>query len=239
MELLLPMGLLLLASGTFSGAEAALFTLSAQGLKRVPKWARPMLEQSVSALTVILFGNLLLNLSYFALATAWASRLTPTEGALIEVFAILVIVLFGEILPSAVMTGPYQLAIGAALAPFVRALMLITAPISWPIAKLLDVVLGHHGGMTRFKRNEFKWPTFIGALALSLALLLFVQYGLIQGFVKLAARFELAFVTASACPSTRGSWRTCCSSPASSSGPCGTAGRRGGGNSTWPPCRSR
>ena len=66
------------------------------------------------------------------------------------------VLLFGEILPSAVMTGPYQLAIGAALAPFVRALMLITAPISWPIAKLLDVVLGHHGGMTRFKRNEFK-----------------------------------------------------------------------------------
>tara|TARA_B110001452_G_scaffold104965_3_gene87001 strand:- start:1483 stop:2304 length:822 start_codon:yes stop_codon:yes gene_type:complete len=66
------------------------------------------------------------------------------------------VLLFGEILPSAVMTGPHQLAIGAALAPFVRALMLITAPISWPIAKLLDVVLGHHGGMTRFKRNEFK-----------------------------------------------------------------------------------
>ena len=43
-----------------------------------------------------------------------------------------------------------------------------------------------------FKRNTFKWPTFIGAMALSLALLLFVQYGLIQGFVKLAARFELA-----------------------------------------------
>ena len=30
-----------------------------------------------------------------------------------------------------------------------------------------------------FKRNTFKWPTFIGAMALSLALLLFVQSGLI------------------------------------------------------------
>ena len=55
-----------------------------------------------------------------------------------------------------------------------------------------------------FKRNAFKWSTFIGALALSLALLLFVQYGLIQGFVKLAARFELAFVNSFGLPFNTG-----------------------------------
>lgn len=99
MELLLPMGLLLLASATFSGAEAALFTLGSQGLQRIPKWARPLLDQSVASLTIILFGNLLLNLSYFALATAWASRLESAMGATVEVSAILALVLFGEILP--------------------------------------------------------------------------------------------------------------------------------------------
>ncbi|MDA9864529.1 aminotransferase class I/II-fold pyridoxal phosphate-dependent enzyme, partial [Flavobacteriales bacterium] len=55
-----------------------------------------------------------------------------------------------------------------------------------------------------FKRNTFKWPTFIGAMALSLALLLFVQYGLIQGFVKFAARFELAFVNSMGLPFNTG-----------------------------------
>ena len=55
-----------------------------------------------------------------------------------------------------------------------------------------------------FKRNDFKWITFIGALALSLALLLFVQFGLIQGFVKLAARFELAFVNSLGMPFNTG-----------------------------------
>jgi len=55
-----------------------------------------------------------------------------------------------------------------------------------------------------FKRNTFRWPTFIGAMALSLALLLFVQYGLIQGFVKLAARFELAFVNSMGLPFNTG-----------------------------------
>ena len=41
-------------------------------------------------------------------------------------------------------------------------------------------------------------------MALSLALLLFVQYGLIQGFVKLAARFELAFVNSMGLPFNTG-----------------------------------
>ena len=116
MELLPAMVMLLLASGTFSGAEAALFTLGTQGLQRVPRWARPLLDQSVSALTVILFGNLLLNLSYFALATAWARGLEPAAGATVEVLAVLAIVLFGEILPK-VLAHRYPDALGRLLLP--------------------------------------------------------------------------------------------------------------------------
>ena len=56
------------------------------------------------------------------------------------------VLIFGEILPSAVMTGPAQLQIAAALSPAVRVLMILTAPISWPIARTLDCVLGHHDG---------------------------------------------------------------------------------------------
>jgi len=66
------------------------------------------------------------------------------------------VLIFGEILPSAIMTGPAQLMIAAALAPFIRVLLIVTSPISWPMAKLLDAWLGHDDGMTRFKRNEFK-----------------------------------------------------------------------------------
>lgn len=47
----------------------------------------------------------------------------------------------GEIIPQAVCTR-YGLAVGASCAPFVRLLMLITAPIAWPISKILDYVLG-------------------------------------------------------------------------------------------------
>ena len=78
---------------------------------------------------------------------------SPTMAVLLSVTCVLI---FGEILPSAVMTGPAQLQIAASLAPIVSFLMMLTAPLSVPIAYVLDVVIGDHDGVTRFKRNEFK-----------------------------------------------------------------------------------
>ena len=66
------------------------------------------------------------------------------------------VLIFGEILPSAIMTGPQQLRIAAFVAPGIRLLLIATSPLSWPMAKLLDWWLGHQDGMTRFKRKEFK-----------------------------------------------------------------------------------
>lgn len=51
------------------------------------------------------------------------------------------VVLFGEIIPQALCTR-YGLSIGGHAAPAVRVLMWITCPISWPIAKTLDAMLG-------------------------------------------------------------------------------------------------
>jgi len=52
----------------------------------------------------------------------------------------------------------YGLPIGAASAHFVLALMWIMAPIAWPIAKLLDYILGHDEGTT-YRKAELK--TFV------------------------------------------------------------------------------
>ena len=60
----------------------------------------------------------------------------------------------GEIIPQAACSR-YGLQIGAYSAPFVRLLMLLTAPISYPIGWVLDRVLGHrHTAL--FRRAELK-----------------------------------------------------------------------------------
>jgi len=64
------------------------------------------------------------------------------------------VLLFGEIIPSAIFTGPQQLKIASFLAPFVRGLIFILSPIAYPISIALDMWLGHDDGMTVFNRRE-------------------------------------------------------------------------------------
>lgn len=62
---------------------------------------------------------------------------------------------FGEVIPQALCTGPNQLKIASRLVPIVKIVMFIFAPISWPIAKLLDCVLGVEHGK-KFKNDDLK-----------------------------------------------------------------------------------
>lgn len=68
------------------------------------------------------------------------------------------IVLFGEVLPQAV-CARYGLSIGSYCAPFVLALMYLEFPVAYPIAKLLDWLLGTSHGVS-YKKAELK--TFVG-----------------------------------------------------------------------------
>lgn len=92
---------LLLTSACFSGAEASLFTLAAEGgrNRKVPRVAMRLLKDQAGVLTTILLVNLIVNLGFFAATHHWAGPFDTATATLIEIGAVLAIVVFGEILP--------------------------------------------------------------------------------------------------------------------------------------------
>ena len=72
------------------------------------------------------------------------------------VLSVSLVLLFGEILPSAVFTGPSQLKIASSFATLVWCLIIVLYPIAFPISKFLDCCLGKEGHLGRHKRAELK-----------------------------------------------------------------------------------
>lgn len=68
----------------------------------------------------------------------------PIAAVMISVTVVLV---FGEIIPQAICSR-YGLKVGAYSAWFVKALMVVCSPLSWPVGKLLDYVLGSDHGVS-------------------------------------------------------------------------------------------
>ncbi|KAL5701710.1 DUF21 domain-containing protein [Ranunculus cassubicifolius] len=69
------------------------------------------------------------------------------------VLSVTFVLAFGEVIPQAICTR-YGLAVGANFVWLVRILMIICYPISFPIGKMLDLVLGHNDAL--FRRAQLK-----------------------------------------------------------------------------------
>lgn len=67
------------------------------------------------------------------------SLVPPWFAIILSVTAVL---LCGEVLPAAIFTGPAQLAIARRLAPFGRFLLIIFFPLAYPLARMLDYLVG-------------------------------------------------------------------------------------------------
>ncbi|KAJ9450514.1 DUF21 domain-containing protein [Diplonema papillatum] len=80
-------------------------------------------------------------------------NLVPSWMAII--FSVTLVLMFGEILPSALFTNPEKkLPLASKMAPVMGMLLAVSYPIAWPIAKVLDKILGHED--EPFKKEELR-----------------------------------------------------------------------------------
>lgn len=144
---------LILFSALFSGLTLGLMGLDVQTLKRKLDLGDKEAEKIYVVrkrgnllLTTLLLGNVAVNsvLSIFLGSVA--------SGVVAGLIATGLIFIFGEIIPQAVISR-YAMTFGAKTAWIVRILIIIFIPITWPIAWILDKLLGEELP-TVFSRGE-------------------------------------------------------------------------------------
>ena len=142
--------ILLCLSGLFSGLNLGLMALDPTELKillncgnpqekRHAKKIGPVRKYGNYLLCSLLLGNVLVNTTLTVLLDDLSSGLWAVLGATAG------IVVFGEIVPQAICSR-HGLAVGARTVYLTKFFMLLTFPISYPISKLLDMILGKEIG---------------------------------------------------------------------------------------------
>ena len=134
---------LVLLSGLFSGLTLGLLSLDTQTLRRRAKHgdtdaARiyPIRQKGNLLLTTLLLGNVAVNTTLSIYLSGLAS------GLLAGLLATALIVVFGEIVPQAVISR-YAIWFGSRTIWFTKFVLLLAYPIAYPIARALDYFLGH------------------------------------------------------------------------------------------------
>ncbi|KAG0599527.1 hypothetical protein M758_12G158900 [Ceratodon purpureus] len=150
---------LVLFAGVMSGLTLGLMSLGIMDLEVLIKSGSPsdklhaekilpVVRNQHLLLCTLLVGNAMameaLPIFLDSLVSAWGAVL----------ISVTLILMFGEIIPQAV-CSQHGLAIGAAMAPAVRVLVIVFLPVTYPISKLLDYILGP-GETALFRRAELK-----------------------------------------------------------------------------------
>ncbi|XP_057675609.1 metal transporter CNNM4 isoform X2 [Corythoichthys intestinalis] len=149
---------LLVLSGMFSGLNLGLMALDPMELRIVQscgtdkekKYARkiePIRSKGNYLLCSLLLGNVLVNTTLTILLD---DLIGSGLGAVVA--STVGIVIFGEIVPQA-LCSRHGLAVGANTIALTKFFMFLTFPLSWPVSKILDVLLGQEIG-TVYNREK-------------------------------------------------------------------------------------
>ncbi|NXE17032.1 CNNM4 protein, partial [Lophotis ruficrista] len=157
LQVILIAGLLVL-SGMFSGLNLGLMALDPMELrivqscgtekeKRYARKIEPIRRKGNYLLCSLLLGNVLVNTTLTILLD---DLIGSGIGAVVA--STIGIVIFGEIVPQA-LCSRHGLAVGANTIVVTKLFMLVTFPLSYPISKLLDCILGQEIG-TVYNREK-------------------------------------------------------------------------------------
>eukprot|EP01006_Ploeotia_vitrea_P021393 TRINITY_DN53770_c0_g1_i1.p1 TRINITY_DN53770_c0_g1~~TRINITY_DN53770_c0_g1_i1.p1 ORF type:complete len:498 (-),score=278.69 TRINITY_DN53770_c0_g1_i1:52-1491(-) len=148
--------------GVMSGLTVGLFSLDPLKLsllkrdressdedKRRAALIAPILKEHHRLLVTLLIANA----AAMEALPIFLDRLVPSYVAII--LSVTFVLIFGEIIPQALCTSD-PLKIGARFVPVVKVFMFLLYPLSYPIAKLLDYLLGHEGSHFLFRRSELE-----------------------------------------------------------------------------------
>ncbi|KAF8346451.1 hypothetical protein F5887DRAFT_1271775 [Amanita rubescens] len=151
---------LVLLSGLFAGLtlgymsldETQLNVLSISGTPDQRKYAnkiKPIRKNGHLLLVTLLLANMIVNETLPVISS-------PVLGGGVQsvVVSTVLIVIFSEIIPQSLFTR-HGLYLGAKMAGFTQCLIYALGIIAWPVAKLLEFVLGSHHGII-YRRAELK-----------------------------------------------------------------------------------
>lgn len=149
----------LMFSALFSGLNLGLMSLDRTELKILKNTGtakereyaakiQPVRDHGNYLLCSILLGNVLVNSTFTILLDGL------TSGLVAVLCSTIAIVIFGEITPQAICSR-HGLAVGAKTIFITKIVMGITAPLAWPVSKLLDVILGEEIGNV-YNRERLK-----------------------------------------------------------------------------------
>ncbi|KAF8431694.1 hypothetical protein L210DRAFT_3415529 [Boletus edulis BED1] len=151
---------LVLLSGVFAGLtlgymsldETQLNVLSISGTPQQKQYAakiKPIRKNGHLLLVTLLLANMIVNESLPIISD-------PVLGGGVQsvVVSTVLIVIFSEIIPQSLCTR-HGLYLGAKMVGFTRVLIYLLGVVAWPVAKLLEFVLGPHHGII-YRRAELK-----------------------------------------------------------------------------------